>query len=213
MDGPEGLRERKKERTRRALITAAADLFERQGYEATTVADIAAAADVATRTFFGYFPSKEAVLFADTGDRVRIALDVIAGRKATERPVDVLIRAVDEAIGSNLELLGRLGPVRVRLLLETPALHGQVMRSVLAAERQIAAALVAAYPEELDDLRVAAMVGSLIGALLAATTAVLADPSRLRELLAEPDRTRADITRAVRAALAELAAATAATLG
>ena len=51
------LRERKRVRTRQALIDAAAELFERRGYDGTTIADIAAAADVSTRTFFSYFAS------------------------------------------------------------------------------------------------------------------------------------------------------------
>ena len=64
------LRDRKRERTRLALIDAAADLFERRGYDRTTVADIAAAADIGTRTFFSYFASKEELLFPESDARV-----------------------------------------------------------------------------------------------------------------------------------------------
>jgi len=58
-----GRRESKRRETRDALIASATKLFAENGYQATTVADIATDAGVAPRTFFGYFPTKEAVLF------------------------------------------------------------------------------------------------------------------------------------------------------
>ena len=68
------LRDRKRERTRRALVDAAAALFERKGYDETTVAEIAAAADIGTRTFFSYFASKEDILFPDSDTRTQTTI-------------------------------------------------------------------------------------------------------------------------------------------
>jgi AcrR family transcriptional regulator len=91
----EGLRERKKQRTRQQIIDAAMGLFAERGYHATTIADIAAAADVAPRTFFSYFPSKEAVVFHNV-DR---DLDGLAGtlrdRLPGETAFDALRRWID----------------------------------------------------------------------------------------------------------------------
>src|ERR1051326_177721 len=58
-----GHRERKKQRTREAIAQQALDLFVARGYEATTLAEIAEAAGVSTRTIFAYFPGKEDILF------------------------------------------------------------------------------------------------------------------------------------------------------
>src|SRR3954454_17331347 len=60
---PEGLRERKRRRTRASICRAALELFDRNGFRATTLADIAHAADVSPRTVSGYFPTKEALAF------------------------------------------------------------------------------------------------------------------------------------------------------
>jgi AcrR family transcriptional regulator len=60
-----GLRERKKQKTRETIVNVALELFCKQGYEQTTIAEIADAADVSPRTIFAYFPSKEDILFCD----------------------------------------------------------------------------------------------------------------------------------------------------
>src|SRR5688500_6452722 len=91
--GP-GLRELKKERTRQALITTALELFTERGYDETTIAHIAAGADVSTRTFFSYFASKEEILLADTEERLALAFTVSDQRGPEDGPVEVLLRAM-----------------------------------------------------------------------------------------------------------------------
>ena len=90
-----GLRERKKEQTRRAIEDAAFRLFEDRGYAATTVADIAEAADIAPRTFFSYFPSKEAVVFGDFDDDLRRARDAACATAPRARTTFEALRDVD----------------------------------------------------------------------------------------------------------------------
>jgi AcrR family transcriptional regulator len=79
-----GIRERKKVRTREALIEAAAELCLRRGFDNTTVEQIAAAADVSTRTFSRYFPTKGAVIVAIADD-----MDTSIAAALSEQPVDI----------------------------------------------------------------------------------------------------------------------------
>src|SRR6266566_7410263 len=59
-----GLRERKKQRTRQAILEAAFRLFEEHGFESVTVAEVARAADVSEGTVFNYFPTKEDLFYS-----------------------------------------------------------------------------------------------------------------------------------------------------
>ena len=101
MRRPMGLRERKKEQTRRAIEDAAFRLFEERGYAATTVADIAEAADIAPRTFFAYFPSKEAVVFHDTERDHESLAERLASRPEGEYAFTALRRWIDERIADH----------------------------------------------------------------------------------------------------------------
>jgi AcrR family transcriptional regulator len=92
------LRERKKAATRNELMTVALRLFEAQGFDNTTVEEIAAAAEVAPRTFFRYFPAKVDVLFADHEQVVALIRDTLATRPPDEPIIDALRRAVVEGV-------------------------------------------------------------------------------------------------------------------
>ena len=91
----EGLRERKKQRTREQIIEAAMALFAERGYQATTIADIATAADVAPRTFFSYFPSKEAVVFHDVDETIDELAGTLRDRLPGETAFDALRRFIE----------------------------------------------------------------------------------------------------------------------
>lgn len=92
-----GLRERKKEQTRRSLRDSAAVLFARHGFAGTTVADIAAGANVSERTFFRYFESKEALLLPDIIDVFAYIETAIAARPEDEDPLSAVCHALIEA--------------------------------------------------------------------------------------------------------------------
>jgi AcrR family transcriptional regulator len=91
----QGIRERKKERTREQIVDAAMGLFAERGYHATTIADIATAADVARRTFFAYFPSKEAVVFHNVDRDLDGLASALRDRLPGETAFDALRRWID----------------------------------------------------------------------------------------------------------------------
>lgn len=91
-------RERRTIETRRTLIDTARTLFEQQGFAATTVDEIAAAADVAPRTFFRYFPTKETLLFADFDEVRRQMLDALEQRPEHEDPLESLALCLAELV-------------------------------------------------------------------------------------------------------------------
>lgn len=202
------LRERKRRLTRRALIDAAVDLFDRQGYDQTTIAEIAAAARVSTRSFFSYFGSKEEILFPDTDSRVQVAADAIAGRRPGERPAEVLARALQRVVAADTDMASRMAVVRMRLITEVPAVRGRCLQVSLSAQREIARLLHAAFPDELDEVAAASLTGALAGAMTAALVALFDDPAQARAVLSEqPERVRAELSRVTRLALAPWLAA------
>lgn len=116
------LRERKKAATRRELMTVALRLFDTQGFDSTTVEQIAAAANVAPRTFFRYFPTKVEVLFADHDEMVALVRQTLAGRPAEEPIIDAVRRAVLQGL-TQVVADPSLFLTRSRLAASVPAAH------------------------------------------------------------------------------------------
>jgi AcrR family transcriptional regulator len=189
------LRERKRERTRQALVDAALELFERYGYEETTVAEIAAKAEVGTRTFFNYFPTKEDLLFPEHDLRVQTTLAAIENRTPDETPAEVLLRALQEAGGADSDLVSRLGALRLRLARIVPAVRARGLQGQFDAQRAIAEQLRLAFPE-LDAVDAAALVGAFVGAITGAL-AVLMEQEPVDDLDGIRERLRTATERAL----------------
>jgi AcrR family transcriptional regulator len=168
--GHVGLRERKRRQTRQALIGAATRLFGEKGYDETTVAQIAAAAGVSTKTFFNYFASKDEVLFPHLSDRVGRAVSIIERRRPGDDVADVLVRAMEDMLADAVrdELDGGLAAARLPLLMSVPAVQAATLRRYFLAETRLAEALHRACPDTFDLPAAAAVIGSLMGAVLAA---------------------------------------------
>src|SRR5882757_4529997 len=94
-----GLRQRKKQRTRETIARAARELFAERGYHATTLPDIAEAADVSTRTIFAYFPSKEDFLFADFPLMKDALAQALAERPEGEEALETVRTFILDTVG------------------------------------------------------------------------------------------------------------------
>ncbi|MGW5400598.1 TetR/AcrR family transcriptional regulator [Streptomyces sp. NPDC003952] len=140
---PAGLRERKKQRTRDALLRAALLLFIAQGYEETTVDEIADSVDVSQRTFFRYFANKEEVAFAVQDLVESHFVAALHARPPAEGPFEAMRSAVLAAWDTVEEAISDLVPLALymrsyRLIESTPALLAVHLRRSTELEERIA---------------------------------------------------------------------------
>lgn len=170
---PEGarqlsLRERKKIKTRRAIRNATYELIEEQGYEATTVEQIAERAEVSPSTVFRYFPTKEDIVLTDE-------YDPLVERLLQERPAEeTLLDSLRHAIRQNMTMaiaddpgfeLGEL-KLRMKLLAEVPAVRSHAMASMSVTGRMMCRAFAERTGRDEGDLEVRVFAMGLMGALL-----------------------------------------------
>jgi AcrR family transcriptional regulator len=129
------LRERNRQRTRAEIAEAALVLFERDGYENTTVEQIAATAGVSSATFFRYFAAKEDVLFAHEAESAEALAIRVRGRADRGRTVAALAEPVAEYGNS---LVDGTVPRLTRLVMTTRTLEARSLRMRLRWEQAVA---------------------------------------------------------------------------
>ncbi|MBR0835896.1 TetR family transcriptional regulator [Bradyrhizobium manausense] len=157
-DGP-GLRQRKQQETRERLKRAAMALFLARGFEATTIEDIADAADMSRRSFFHYFASKEDVVAAWQEDAAAALVTEILARPADES----MLTAAENAIATAIK---RIDPAEAaamsQLKRDNPALQARDQLKYEKLERALADGLAQRSPRKSDQLkaRLVAMIAT-----------------------------------------------------
>ncbi|MGH3279686.1 MAG: TetR family transcriptional regulator [Trebonia sp.] len=164
MTAQAGLRERKKARTRASLRAHALRLFREQGYQATTVEQIAAAAEVSPSTFFRYFPTKEDVVLQDDMD-VRL-VEALARQPPDLAPIPAMRAALREAWRSftpeEWELIREGG----RLSMAVPEIRARTMNEFSRIISVMTEALARRVGRPPDDLRVRVLAGAVMGVMM-----------------------------------------------
>jgi AcrR family transcriptional regulator len=163
-----GLRQRKKDSSRRAIEDAAWELFAEKGYEETSVNDIAERADVAPRTFFRYFPTKEAVMYPQFEELLQSVRDAFRARPADEPVITSLFESLDVLAGS---LEGDASRARERMaMMKRPGQHPPGTEYFRTRLAEAIAELVLERDGDSDEARMRARLASGVVSLLIDTT-------------------------------------------
>ncbi|KAA9154055.1 TetR family transcriptional regulator [Amycolatopsis acidicola] len=171
-----GLRELKKARTRAAIQDHALRLFVEQGYDATTVEQIAAAAEVSQSTFFRYFPTKEDTVSYDRLDPVM--LESFIAQPARLSVIGAMRAAIRETLGALPREASDLETARQRLIFEVPALRARLVDQMQDGMEMLHDAVARRLDREPSDLTVQTWSGAILGVVLSAYFASTADPAR-----------------------------------
>ena len=156
-----GLRERKKAKTRAAIQEHALRLFREQGYDQTSVEQIAEAAEVSPSTFFRYFPTKEDVVLYDPFDPILI--EAFRAQPAELSPIGALRAAMKSVLGASPGDWMTQQQERADLVLSVPELRRRMMDGIVASMEPFAQALGERVGRPADDFAVRNLVGAVVG--------------------------------------------------
>ncbi|NEE19650.1 TetR family transcriptional regulator [Streptomyces sp. SID7499] len=162
-----GLRERKKIKTRRAIRTATYALIEEQGYDATTIEQIADRAEVSPSTVVRYFPAKEDIVVTDAWDPVMTA--ELRARPADEPWADTLRHVMRTALDQALAEEPAVTRLRTRLGVEVPAVRARMLENAAATGRLLRDALAERSGRDPDSLELRVFTMSVMGGLMEAS--------------------------------------------
>ncbi|MER7806570.1 TetR family transcriptional regulator [Streptomyces sp900116325] len=158
-----GLRERKKLKTRTAIRRSTYRLIAEQGYDATTIEQIAEAAEVSPSTVFRYFATKEDIVLTDEYDPLLEA--EIRKRPADEPPLRSVRFVVTEALAALLATEEEEVRRRTRLMVEVPAIRARMSEAMSDTAKGLARVLADRSGRGADDLEVRVFVAAVLGAL------------------------------------------------
>lgn len=161
---PPGLRQRKKEDTRAAIQRHAVRLFREQGYDATSVEQIADAAGVSHRTVFRYFPTKDALVTLD--DYGTLIAEACRAQPAGLGPVAALRTALRTVLAGLTGADVALKRDRQALVLGVPALWGAALPTIIATRRTLTEVVAERLGRPAGDARVRAVAGAVFGILV-----------------------------------------------
>jgi AcrR family transcriptional regulator len=171
-DPPAGLRERKKIKLRRTIQAEALRLFGTQGYDQTTVEQIAEAAETSTTTFYRYFPTKEDVVLDDAYDPIVEA--TIASRPAGEALTETF-RAAAAAVAAASEIDHDFNLARLSLVATAPALDARYAGEQRGSIDLIARLLADRAGRSAGDFQVRLTAAAFIAVLFTASQRWAAD--------------------------------------
>jgi AcrR family transcriptional regulator len=160
--GKPGLRERKKRQTRATIATAALRLFAERGYDETTLAEIAEAANISPRTIFGYYESKEDILFCEE-DGYLEALE----RKLDERPAGTTTIDAIRDLLSSIEPPDEAARLRKQIVSANPALQMRMRAHHAQLEPLLVESIAKDLGTGLDDVRPLLVAASMNAAFMA----------------------------------------------